>query len=166
MNTLTDTETNGMAIGSWETGITSVTISGIIVLTGSQNCSDISNLTNSPQISKIFKNNLNNPNTAPTAPTNLSSQVSYTTVTLSWSAASDAETISSTGLNYNLRVGTTPGGCEIVSPMSFASGKRLLSERGDIQGLFYNLRYLSQATYYWTVQAIDTGFKGGAFAVE
>ncbi len=114
----------------------------------------------------IYKNNLNNPNTAPSAPEYLSSNVTGSTVILSWSSASDNETVPATGLNYNVRVGTTPGGIEITSPMSFASGKRLLSERGDIQPLFYKLRNLSPGTYYWSVQAIDTSFKGGAFSVE
>ncbi|ETR70928.1 MAG: hypothetical protein OMM_02878 [Candidatus Magnetoglobus multicellularis str. Araruama] len=114
----------------------------------------------------LYKNNLNIPNTAPSVPGNLSSTVTGSDVTFSWTAASDAETVSSNGLSYNIRVGTTSGGCDIVSPQSLASGKQLIPEKGKIQGLGYYLKNLSSGTYYWSVQAIDTGLTGGAFAAE
>ncbi len=44
--------------------------------------------------------------------------------------------------------------------------KNLPLGSANSQPLFYKLRNLSTGTYYWSVQAVDTSFKGGAFAVE
>jgi hypothetical protein len=41
--------------------------------------------------------------------------------TLRWNAATDQQT-PAPGLTYNLRVGTTPGGAEIISPHSRPDG--------------------------------------------
>ena len=40
-----------------------------------------------------------------------------TKVTLNWNTANDSQTVSRT-LTYNLRVGTTPGGSQVVAPMA------------------------------------------------
>ena len=42
---------------------------------------------------------------------------SPTSVTLSWTAPADARTPAA-GLSYNLRIGTTPGGSDILGPMA------------------------------------------------
>jgi hypothetical protein len=56
-------------------------------------------------ITKFYRNNLIGTNTPPSMPTNLNADISGQNVVLSWSAASDAETISSAGLNYNIYMG-------------------------------------------------------------
>jgi hypothetical protein len=105
-------------------------------------------------------------NTRPAAPMNLSAAIQDSTVTFSWDAATDAET-PSPGLSYNLRVGTTPGGSEIMSPMAdAATGRRRAPQLGNVQqATSWTLR-LSPGTYYWSVQAIDGCFVGSAFAEE
>jgi hypothetical protein len=119
--------------------------------------------------SKIYKNvGTYVANTAPGVPSNLRQVTNLNSVTLSWNKASDNETLQA-GLNYNLRVGTTPGSCNVVSPMSSASNgfrsKPSLGNAGQKTDGFviYNL---PKGTYYWGVQAIDNGFAGGAWSDE
>jgi hypothetical protein len=107
-------------------------------------------------------------NTPPTAPPNLSAHIlGHGGVKLSWGAATDDHT-PSTGLNYNIRVGSASGGVDIVSPEADpVTGQRRVVAIGNAQErLFSLLTNLSGGTYYWSVQAIDTAFAGGAFATE
>jgi hypothetical protein len=105
-------------------------------------------------------------NTPPTAPTGLAAVPGNNYVTLSWNPATDAQTPSA-GLNYNIRVGTSPGTANVVGPMAdLATGWRRLPQRGLIQTTNYVLTNLPPAVYYWSVQAIDTAFAGGPFASE
>ena len=116
---------------------------------------------------RLFRNDGIVGNTAPTAPGNLTATPSGTTVNLSWTAASDDHTPAS-GLSYNLRVGTTPGGCQVVSPHAAAGGYRRLPALGnaqsDLSATLVDLK--PDSTYYWSVQAVDGAFVGGPFAAE
>ena len=115
----------------------------------------------------IYRNDIAAANTPPVAPSELSAGVEGQAVTLSWSAASDAQT-PATGLTYNLRVGTTPGGSQIFSGMANpATGLRTIPARGNVQKrLSWKLRNLSFGTVYWSVQAVDTAFAGSPWAPE
>ena len=116
----------------------------------------------------LYENTSNHSNTAPTAPGNLQFERTSTGVEFSWDIPTDDAT-PSLGLNYEIRVGTTPGGSEILAPLSIMSGahegKRLIPYRGGIQGTSTNLK-LPNGTYYWSVQAIDAGHNGSVFATE
>lgn len=116
----------------------------------------------------IMRNDTAVANTAPTTPTGLAAAFSGTdkAVHLSWEAGSDGQTPPG-GLTYNLRVGTTPGGTEIVSPMADAvTGLRLLPAPGNTGHSLSTTLRLPGGTYYWSVQALDSAWLGGAFAVE
>jgi hypothetical protein len=106
-------------------------------------------------------------NTPPTAPTNVAANVVGRQVELIWTAATDAQTPPN-GLSYNLRVGTTPGGIDVVSPEAdLATGFRRVPARGSYQpGVHGLLRDLPLGVYYWSVQAVDTAFAGGPFSAE
>ncbi len=107
-------------------------------------------------------------NSPPTAPTNLAVQVKgHGGVKMMWGAATDDHTPAS-GLNYNIRVGSSPGGVDIVSPEADpVTGRRLVVQLGNAyERLFSLVTNLSGGKYYWSVQAIDTAFAGGAFATE
>ncbi len=116
---------------------------------------------------RIYRTNNATQNTAPNTPTNLAVNVLGTSVEVSWSAASDAETPTA-ALSYNWRVGTSPGGSNIVAPQSSSTGYRRLVAMGNAQQKpGARLRGLVPGTaYYWSVQSVDTAFAGSAFAVE
>jgi hypothetical protein len=120
-------------------------------------------------VSRIYRYSTLTANFPPTRPTNLASTVVGSDVVLHWSpVVSDDHTLP-TGLSYNLRVGTQPGGIDVVAPMALPdTGYRLLPALGNAgESLSYTLRGLALGQkYYWSVQAIDTSFLGSRFAEE
>jgi len=119
----------------------------------------------SGRIAKIYRNNIGTPNTAPTAPTSLFAAVTGRAVALSWNKSTDNQTAPN-ALTYNLRLGKTPGGSEIMSPMSgVSSGYRRVPQLGNTNhNNSWTIKNLPDGTYYWSVQAIDNAFAGSAFA--
>ena len=89
-------------------------------------------------------------------------------VRLSWAPATDAQTTNFHGLNYNLRIGTSPGGGQIMPPQSDpANGWRRVPNFGNVGPTnFWRIANLTNGTYYWSVQAVDSAFAGSAFAEE
>ncbi len=86
---------------------------------------------------------------------------SATAMDLSWSDLSEV------GRSYSVRVGTTPGGCDVVSPMVAADGFRRTGQPGWIQVGTWRLQGLTPGkTYYWSVQAVDNALRGSVFATE
>jgi hypothetical protein len=116
-------------------------------------------------ISQVWRNNVLQTNTPPTAPANLTAMVGVNTVTFSWSAASDLQTPSA-ALSYNLRVGTFPGGSDVVAPMAAANGWRRLPRPGNAGQNRFRTMAVPARPLYWSVQAVDGAFAGGPFAAE
>jgi choice-of-anchor C domain-containing protein len=116
--------------------------------------------------SKILRNNISISNKPPPAPFDLTSAISLTnSVVLRWNRSLDSET-KSNGLSYNIRVGTAPGGVDVVSPLADpTNGFRRVAALGNVgptnRALLINLQ---KGTYYWSVQAIDTAFAGSPFS--
>ena len=107
-------------------------------------------------------------NHQPEAPEGLQAINMDSVMFLVWNYADDTETPPE-GLSYNVRVGSTPGGCDIISPMAdTASGYRRIVRPGNAgHNRFYKLYGLEFGeTYYWSVQSIDNNFTGSAFAEE
>ena len=118
------------------------------------------------RLARIFRSMGAPPNTPPSVPVGLAVRSEGGQVTLSWTASTDAETPAA-GLSYNLRVGTTPGGSEIMSPMAdLVTGYRRVAQLGNTQERTSWELVLPGGTYYWTVQAIDGAYAGSAFAPE
>jgi hypothetical protein len=118
-------------------------------------------------ITRIYRNDITIINHAPATPTGLTASFNNSVALFQWESSTDTET-SQASLTYNLRIGTTPGGCEILSAMSdLISGRSLLPQKG-------NTRYshtrkipgLSDGIYYWSVQAIDDAYTSSPFAEE
>lgn len=112
----------------------------------------------------LFSNNSNTVKLPPESPKNLQNEVLGFDVNFSWEKPSEDSHFS-----YNLRIGTTPGGTEVMSPMAdVITGKRLILEKGNAQlNTGWTIKNLKAAqTYYWSVQSIDASFKGGAWAPE
>ena len=125
---------------------------------------------NDDQPNRVWVNNSLLANLPPAAPGGPSAEVTGSDVTFSWNTATDAETPQA-GLTYNLRVGTTPGGNEIVSGMAIVGGSedgsRLVPAMGNVQhNTSWTLKGLAVGKYYWSVQAIDTAFAGSPWATE
>jgi len=109
----------------------------------------------------VYRNDVDVSHTLPGTPTGLqATRQENGDITLSWQAPPGE------GLSYNLRVGSTSGDFDIVSPMAMPTGRRLLSARGNAgHNLEWTLR-LPQGQYYWSVQAINAAYAGSAFAPE
>lgn len=98
----------------------------------------------------------------PVAPGGLRAAAQGTRVRLAWEALPAAD------VTYNLRVGTRPGGVDVVAPLANpASGHRFLAAPGNAGRLpTYTLEALPSGTYYWSVQALNGAFAASAFAAE
>jgi alpha-tubulin suppressor-like RCC1 family protein len=117
-------------------------------------------------MAQVFHNDYLRANTPPSAPASLSSHVLGNSATLNWNAATDAQQTG--GLSYNVRIGSTPGGSDILGPMADpATGWRRLPALGNA-GLRLSrlITNLAAGTYYWSVQAIDHAYAGSTFAPE
>ena len=120
----------------------------------------------SGRITKIYKYSNVAANLPPQAPTNLTWTLTGTTAALRWSPPVTDDHTALAGLSYNLRMGTQPGGVDIIAPMALSTGYRLLPAIGNVyQARVITLNNLPLGkTYYWSVQAIDTSFLGSSFA--
>ncbi len=115
---------------------------------------------------RMLRNNRSFGKSAPRPPEALGATVTGRTVQLNWSAGEDRQTPLS-GLTYNIRIGTSPGASDIVSPMSLDNGKRMISAPGNMgTGRQWQLYDLLPGTYYWSVQTLDQTFAGSVFSVE
>ncbi len=112
-------------------------------------------------------NNTSITNTPPSVP--VLSDPTYTDGQLrfNWNTASDDHT-SPLSLTYNIRIGTTSGGCDIVSPQADpATGFPYFPRRGNtLTNNFFILKDMPEGTYYYSVQALDAQFKGSLFSTE
>ncbi len=116
----------------------------------------------------VYRNNCTKINTVPSAPANLRSTVSVSKATFEWDKSTDNETPQN-GLSYNIRVGKTPGGIDVVSPMSASTnGFRKIPSIGNAgqTNTNYYVKGLAPGVYYWSVQAIDHSFAGGPWSEE
>lgn len=121
---------------------------------------------NGDGLSYLFENKNTSINSVPASPDNLQAEVLENNVYLSWDPAFDPETPSS-GLSYNLRMGTSPGSNDIISSMTANDGTSLLSDQGNVnQNLGWQINHLDDGTYYWAVQTVDAGFEYSIFSEE
>ncbi|HEX7070043.1 MAG TPA: FG-GAP-like repeat-containing protein [Rhodothermales bacterium] len=120
-----------------------------------------------PATTIIYRNDAPQPNTRPQPPVLTDAYFEGETLRLFWAPGNDAETPTNS-LTYNLRVGTTPGGMDVVSPMSLSDGVRLVQNRGNVgpatQWAVHGLD--PSREYYWSVQAIDHALRASVFAPE
>lgn len=124
------------------------------------------NLSAGPFI-KLYRNDSRLVNTPPVAPNGLSAAVNSDNVTLSWNSAFDVQTASS-GLTYNVRVGTAPGLSDVMSPMaSMDKGHLWVPGFGNVQSnTNWTLQDLPIGVYYWSVQSVDNSYVSSAFSQE
>ena len=115
-----------------------------------------------PSITNLYENRRQVKPPAPAAPALLRAEEEAGTVTLRWAPPVGG------GLTYNLRVGTTPGGTDVLAPLADPeTGRRRIARPGNAQqNTAWALRHLSNGTYYWSVQALNHAFAGSRFADE
>jgi len=122
-------------------------------------------------LSKIYRNmdgmNVYQANTPPEVPAQIEHELNGNSVILRWDRASDDQTPVE-GLYYNLRMGLTEDGSEIISCMSdLATGARRIISRGNMnQDTSWMIHNLEAGTYYYNVQTVDQGFLGSVFTVS
>ncbi|NBW36475.1 MAG: hypothetical protein EBR30_15940, partial [Cytophagia bacterium] len=107
-------------------------------------------------------------NQAPVAPNNLQADVIGNKVTLSWDISSDDHT-DQQSVSYAVYISkNTNGGDLFISPLAnLSTGKRRVIDVNNAgYGLTKTLNDLPAGRYYWSVQAIDQGKAGSAFAAE
>ncbi len=120
---------------------------------------------------ELYRNNGLPYNKKPESPTGLSHQFEENTtkVILSWNHAYDKEQSDSNkyALTYNLRIGTSPGKADILSPnANLNEGFRKIVKPGITSDTSYFIQDLPEGTYYWAVQAVDNSYAGSAFSSE
>ncbi len=99
-----------------------------------------------------------NSNIAPTVPLPLEPQDNGSSITLTWETAIDDGNPAPEGLSYNIQVGTSFAGNEILS------GKTAVGLGNVGHGLVHQLNDLDSGNYYWAVQAVDAGFAASAWS--
>ncbi len=107
-------------------------------------------------------------NSTPSAPQKPDLLYNNGILIISWGEGSDAQTINS-DLTYALRVGTTPGGNDILHAHANANGSRRNFIDGNMGKLrTYKLDLTSRvpSTIYVSVQAIDAQHMGSAWSEE
>ncbi len=118
------------------------------------------------KLTVLYKNMNPLVNAAPQPPSTLSSTVDQNTVLLQWDRGSDIET-PQLNLTYNIRLGSSPGTGDIISPLTAENNVRQLAGMGNkFQSLYTAVSDLSAGTYYWSVQSIDNNFDVSPFAPE
>ena len=99
------------------------------------------------------------PNREPTAPEGLNPvQITSNRALFSWPAGEDVE---STALSYNVRIGTMPGGNDVLSA-SLPPGPG----NAGLRTSYVLERSLPPNRYYWSVQAVDGGYARSPFSTE
>jgi hypothetical protein len=74
-------------------------------------------------------------------------------------------------MTYNLRVGTSPGACDVVSADADSSHPTNNTLLGNVQnGTFAKLKVpagnIAPKQYYWAVQAVDGGYRSSEWSRE
>jgi hypothetical protein len=109
----------------------------------------------------IYKRINGDDNTPPNAPTMLFCEKTLSgTLHSIWSGASDLETPTA-GLYYNLRVGSSPGGNDVVSG---TYGTPLMGNVGQHTGMVLNES--SSTFYYCAVQSVDAALSASDWTAE
>lgn len=120
-------------------------------------------------ISRILRNDSQICNLAPTPPTNLNAVQSGQFVTFSWDSANDDHT-PSLGLSYFLRIGSSSGGNQIVSPTVSLDGFNRHPSAGDISSHCEAKIVVSVlptgGVCYWSVHAVDTAMMCSGISSE
>ena len=115
---------------------------------------------------KLYRNDIAVSNPVPIAPTVVSSVVTKSDAKLTWKSVRTDNT-GYKGLTYNLKVGTTSGAINTITPQSGLTGYRKVVGMGNanLDTTFY-FKNLPFGNYFWKVQAVDNSYAASAFSTE
>ncbi|MBK8553672.1 MAG: T9SS type A sorting domain-containing protein [Ignavibacteria bacterium] len=118
-------------------------------------------------ITALYKNLISISNDLPVEPKGLTTSFDRGIIHFNWLSGYDQNT-PSPGLTYNIRIGTTPGGSEIISPLSSgSSGFNKFPGHGNSgNSLQTHLTDLDTGKYYWSVQTVDNTYNTSEFSIE
>ncbi len=122
---------------------------------------DIWNTPDNEQV--VYKNNFPGTNNAPQPPTNIQISNDGAITYFNWSTGTDDKNPPHT-LTYNVKIGTTSGGSEMLSCNSNANGKRQQYTPGNSGfGTFHKIKNLPAGNYFFSIQSIDGSYIGSEF---
>lgn len=107
-------------------------------------------------------------NTSPSAPAKPQMNYSDGILQITWGNGSDAQTASA-DLTYALRIGTTPGGNDLLAAHAMTDGTRLNFMKGNMgyaHQYVMDLSTYAPMTIYASVQAIDAQYAGSPWSEE
>lgn len=114
----------------------------------------------------LYQNLFATANTTPTMPIGLTAMVKGDSAILSWHPGTDSETTIK-GFSYHIYLGSQPDTFDIVSPLTnLTTGDRKSTGFGAVSDTFAIVKNLPENRYFWSVQTIDQGYQGSAFATE
>jgi hypothetical protein len=115
----------------------------------------------------FYRNMTSDPNIAPYLLQTEIISVYTDSARIGWIKSYDTDSRTK-NLYYNLRMGTSPGGTDIVSPLSFPDGSRKIANKGNMdQATMYTIRDLNPSTtYYFAIQVIDQSLAPSAWSGE
>jgi photosystem II stability/assembly factor-like uncharacterized protein len=115
----------------------------------------------------LYKNVTNNPSTTPLQPDHITINAQGDSVKVEWKR--DYYQINNPhNFTYNLRIGKTSGGSEIMSPKSNLNGKRKIIGPGNANNRTFSIitGLSPDSVYYLAVQTINASFLGSRFTDE
>ncbi|MFK7925638.1 MAG: FG-GAP repeat domain-containing protein, partial [Bacteroidia bacterium] len=120
----------------------------------------IAGLENGTAATKVFHRTSTAVTLPAVAPSLSTPVVNANSVTLSW-------TTPSTGLSYNLYLGTSSQSDDLDgAEADLSTGQRFIVRRGELASTTKTYNNLAAGTYYWSVQGIENNYKGTPFATE
>lgn len=124
----------------------------------------------SNSVIKVITNNTETIVNIPIEPSGLTTTIEQNNeidgIVLYW-YIQDSENTIPNGYTYNIRIGSYPGGSDIVSPNVKSDGKILIPETGNAgNSRKYVIRNIPIGHYYWSVQSVNQSYVSSDFAPE
>ena len=121
----------------------------------------------SKNIFSVYKNIIATSNDLPVEPKGLTTSFDRSIIHFNWLSGFDQNT-PSPGLTYNIRIGTTSGGSEIISPLSSGSNgySKFPGHGNSGNSLQFHLTDLDTGKYFWSVQTLDNTYNTSEFSGE
>lgn len=125
---------------------------------------------NSPEVfTVIYKNTITSADNEPGSPLNLSSDVKFQNVTLTWDAPAASDETASSAFTYNLYVRNNSGNY-LIRPLTDVtpSQKRTFYSTDGNMGTqkTVSLSNLTEGRYFWSVQTVDATLNVSTFSAE